>query len=196
VHAIGDRANRWTLEAFEAAQEASRRHGLRHRVEHAQLVHPADLPRFGQLRLVASMQPMHCASDEAIARRYWGARSECAYAWRSLLQSGAVLAFGSDAPVVAPDVLRGMYVAVFRRHPEDGRELPGSGEALSIREALRAYTLGPAYAAGEEHLKGSLEVGKVADFVAVDQDVLRKPETLREARVRMTVLGGEVVFSG
>ncbi|MDR7416505.1 MAG: amidohydrolase [Armatimonadota bacterium] len=195
VHAIGDRANRWTLDAFEAAQDASRQYGLRHRVEHAQLVHPTDLPRFGQLRLVASMQPIHCASDEAIARRYWGPRSGYAYAWRSLLRSGAVLAFGSDAPVEVPDVLRGMYVAVFRRHPEDGRELPGPEEALSVREALRAYTLGPAYAAGEEHLKGSLEVGKVADFVAVDRDVLRQPETLREARVRMTVLGGEVVFS-
>ncbi|MCS7174006.1 MAG: amidohydrolase [Armatimonadetes bacterium] len=195
VHAIGDRAVRWVLDAFEAAQEVSRRCGLRHRVEHAQLVHPLDLPRFGRLRLVASMQPSHCASDEALARQHWGARSRCAYAWRSLLRSGAVLAFGSDAPVEAPDVLRSLYVAVFRRHPEDRRELPGPEEALSVWEALRAYTLGPAYAAGEEYLKGSLEVGKVCDLVALDQDILQRPEALPQTRVRMTVLGGEVVFS-
>ncbi|MDR5709769.1 MAG: amidohydrolase [Armatimonadota bacterium] len=195
VHAIGDRANRWALDAFEAAQEVSRRGGLRHRVEHAQLVHPADLPRFGRLRVVASMQPLHCASDEALARQYWGARSRYAYAWRSLLRSGAVLAFGSDAPVESPDVLRSLYVAVFRRHPAGGQDLPGPEETLSVREALRAYTLGPAYAAGEEHLKGSLEVGKVCDLVALDQDILQTPEALPETRVRMTVLGGEVVFS-
>ncbi len=195
VHAIGDRANRLALDAFEAAREVSRRWGLRHRVEHAQLLHPLDLPRFGTLRVVASMQPVHCASDEPLVRRYWGGRARYAYAWRSLRQTGAVVAFGSDAPVESPDVLRGLYVAVFRRHPEDGRELPVPEESVSVREALRAYTLGAAYAAGEEHIKGSLEVGKVCDLVALDRDILRQPESLPEARVRMTVLGGEVVFS-
>jgi len=194
VHAIGDRANRWALDAFEASLEHSRRLGLRHRIEHAQLIHPDDLPRFARLGVVASMQPVHCPADRDLADRYWGERSKHAYAWRSLLRSGAVLAFGSDAPVETPDVLRGLYAAAFRRDPQDPRGPWYPEEAIPVLEAIRAYTLGAAYAAGEEHQKGSLEVGKVCDLVAVDWDIVREPEALADARVRLTVIGGEIVY--
>lgn len=194
VHAIGDRANRWALDAFEASLEHSRRLGLRHRIEHAQLVHPADVSRFAWLGVVASMQPVHCPADRSLAERHWGERCRYAYAWRSLLQSGAVLAFGSDAPVETPDVLRGLYAAVFRKHPEDPG-LPWFPEqALTVEEAVRAYTFGPAYAAGAEAHQGSLEVEKACDFVVLDRDVLEDPQGLASARVRMTVVGGEVVY--
>ena len=140
------------------------------------------------------MQPVHCPSDRNLAERYWGERSRFAYPWRSLLQSGAVLAFGSDAPVETPDVLRGLYAAAFRRDPHDPRGPWYPEEAITVLEAVRAYTLGAAYAAGEEHQKGSLEVGKVCDLVAVDRDIVREPDALADARVRLTVVGGEIVY--
>ncbi|MDR5682810.1 MAG: amidohydrolase [Armatimonadota bacterium] len=195
VHAIGDRANRWVLDAFEAAQPAARRFGLRQRIEHAQLLHPDDIGRFARIGVVASMQPIHCTSDRDTADRYWGRRARYAYAFRSLTDAGAVLAFGSDAPVETLDVLRGLHAAVFRRDPHDGRDPWYPQEALTVEEALRAYTNGAAYASGEEHVKGSLEEGKVCDLTVLDHDIVRDPSSLAHARVRMTVVGGQVVFS-
>ncbi len=196
VHAIGDRANRWALDAFQASLELSRLQKLRHRIEHAQLVHPDDVSRFASLGVVASMQPVHCPADRPLAERFWGDRCRHAYAWRSLLQAGAVVAFGSDAPVETADVLRGLYAAVFRKQPEDPGPPWFLEQALTVEEALRAYTFGPAYAAGVEHVQGSLEVGKVCDLVVLDRDVLEDPQALAFARVRMTVVGGEVVYQG
>jgi predicted amidohydrolase YtcJ len=195
IHAIGDRANRWVLDAFEAARPVARRFGLRQRIEHAQLLHPDDLARLAGLGVVASMQPIHCTSDRDAADRYWGRRARYAYAFRSLADSGAVLAFGSDAPVETLDVLRGLHAAVFRRDPADGRDPWYPQEALTVEGALRAYTNGAAYASGEEHVKGSLEEGKVCDLAVLDHDVVSEPASLAHARVRLTVLGGQVVFS-
>ncbi len=199
VHAIGDRANREVLEAFAAHREAARRAGVRFRLEHVQLLHPDDLPRLAQLGVVASMQPIHCTSDRDIADRYWGARSRTAYAWRSLRQRGTVLAFGSDAPVETLDPWQGLYAAVTRRRPDDPRPAWHPQETLTVEEALRAYTLGPAYASGEEVSRGTLAPGRLADFIVIDRDVLVEaaadPAALLETRVLATVIGGTPVHT-
>ncbi len=198
IHAIGDRANRWVLDAYEAHAGASARLGARHRIEHVQLVHPDDLPRLARLGVVASMQPIHATSDRDIAERYWGRRNQYAYAWRSLLGYGTALAFGSDAPVETPDVLHGVYAAVTRRRAsEPGGVSWHPQEALTVDEAFRAYSLGAAYASGQEDRGGALAVGKLADFAVLDHDVMRAPpETLLNTRVEATVIGGEVVYAG
>lgn len=196
IHAIGDQANRWALDAYEAHYEASQRAGARHRIEHVQILHPDDLPRLAQLGVTASMQPVHCTSDREIADRYWGGRSRYGYAWRSLLRTGAVLAFGSDAPVETPDPFQGLYAAVTRMRPEEPDAPPWyPEETLSIREAVEAYSVGAAAAAGRDAVSGSLTRGKYADFVVLNQDLLAVPaEDILQTRVLATVIGGEVVF--
>jgi predicted amidohydrolase YtcJ len=202
VHAIGDRANRWVLDAIEAARAVeapgSRGRPLRHRIEHVQLLHPDDLPRFARLGVVASMQPIHCTQDRDIADRYWGRRSRHAYAWRSLLESGARLAFGSDAPVETLDALAGIHAAVTRkRRDENDRASWYPEEALTVDEALSAYTIGPAYASGEEETKGVLGPGRVADFVVLSRDPLEVvPDDLPQITAEMTVVGGIVRYDG
>lgn len=197
IHAIGDRANRWVLDAYEAHYEASLRLGARHRIEHVQLLHPDDLTRLAQLSVTASMQPVHATSDREIADRYWGRRSRYGYAWRSLLQAGTPLAFGSDAPVETPDVFAGLYAAVTRRRPE---EPAGDSwypeETLTIHEAVRAYTAGAAYASGEDTVRGTLVEGLLADFVVLNQDIFTvAAEDLLQTRVLATVIGGEVAYA-
>jgi predicted amidohydrolase YtcJ len=197
VHAIGDRANRWVLDAIEAAQDDTRRHALRHRIEHVQVLHPDDLPRLSRLGVTASMQPIHCTQDRDIVDRYWGERGRCAYAFRSLLRGGTHLAFGSDAPVETFDVLTGVYAAVTRkRRSEPARPAWRPEEALTAAEAIAAYTEGAAYAAGEEGVKGRLAPGYVADFVGLSDDVLTVgADRLPEVRVRLLAVGGAVRYS-
>lgn len=196
IHAIGDRANREVLDAFTLHRVAARRAGVRFRIEHVQLLHPSDLPRLGALGVIASMQPIHCTSDRDIADRYWGARSRTAYAWRSLLRMGTVLAFGSDAPVETLDPWQGLYAAVTRRRPDDSRDAWYPEEALGVEEAVRAYTVGAAIASGEEEVKGRLAPGYLADFIVLDRDVMREPpEALLHTQVLATVIGGVPVFA-
>jgi predicted amidohydrolase YtcJ len=198
VHAIGDRANRAVLDAYETHWNASQRLGARHRIEHVQLLHPDDFPRLARLQVIASMQPIHATSDRDIAERYWGRRSRYAYAWRSLRDCGTVLAFGSDAPVETPDVFQGLYAAVTRRRGDEPDGEPWyPEEALTIDEAIRGYTVGAAYASGEEDHRGTLTVGKLADFAVLNHDVLQAgPEGLLQARVVATVIGGAIVYRG
>lgn len=204
VHAIGDRANRWVLDALEANLEASRRQKLRHRIEHVQLLHPDDLPRLARLGVVASMQPIHATYDRDLAEHYWGKRSRYAYAWRSILDSGVILAFGSDTPYGVPDPLvgldpfRGLYAAVTRKRENE----PASSawypeECLTLQEAIRAYTVGAAYASGEEAYRGMLSEGYLADFVVLNQDPfqLSTPEELLTITVEATVVGGAIRFA-
>jgi len=197
VHAIGDRANRWVLDAIEDARADTARHGLRHRIEHAQVLHPDDLPRLAALGVVASMQPIHCTQDRDIANRYWGARSRYAYAFRSLLRHGTHLTFGSDAPVETLDALAGIYAAVTRkRQAEPDAPAWYPEEALTVAETIGAYTQGPAYATGEETTKGVLASGYVADFVGLSEDLLAvPPDRIPAARVMLTVVGGVVRYS-
>src|SRR3989449_7740995 len=198
IHAIGDRANRWVLDAYEAHAGASARLGARHRLEHVQLLHPDDLPRLARLRVVASMQPIHATSDRDIAERYWGRRNQYAYAWRALLGCGTALAFGSDAPVETPDVLQGVYAAVTRRRAsEPGGVSWHPQEALTVDEALRAYSVGAAYASGREDSGGTLAGGEPADFSILRHDVMRAaPEKLLNTRGEGAGVGGEGVYAG
>jgi predicted amidohydrolase YtcJ len=198
IHAIGDRANRVVLDAFGASRGVWEPLGLRQRIEHAQVLHPDELPRFAALGVIASVQPIHSTQDMDLVDRLWGLRGRYAYAFRSLLESGAHVAFGSDAPVETPDPLAGLYAAVTRRRA-DGRPEGGwyPQERISIDSAIRAYTTGAAYAAGWESRSGSLTPGKYADFVVLSQDILAPPaEAILETRVTCTVIDGTVVFEG
>ncbi len=198
VHAIGDAANRAVLDAIHKAHHALRptHHAtLPDRIEHLQLIHPDDLSRLARLGVVASMQPIHATSDMEMAERHWGRRCAWAYAWRSVLDSGATLAFGSDCPIETLDPLAGIHAAVTRRRA-DG--LPGPegwvpAQRLTVAEAVQAYTLGAAHASGEDHLKGSITPGKLADLVVLSQDIFQiDPMEILNTRVEMTLFDGQI----
>jgi predicted amidohydrolase YtcJ len=197
IHAIGDRANRVLLDIFEEVARENGARDRRFRVEHAQHLHPDDVPRFARLGVVASMQPYHAIDDGRWAEKVIGAeRVRGTYAFRWLLDAGARLAFGSDWYVAPPTPLEGIYAAVTRRTLDDAN--PGGWvpeQRITAEEALRAYTAGAAHASFEEREKGILARGMLADFVILDRDFTRiAPEDIRDARVLMTVVGGEVVF--
>ena len=170
---------------------------LRHRIEHAQLLHADDIHRFAQLGVIASVQPIHATQDMRIADRYWGARSRYAYAFRSLWDSGAKLAFGSDAPVETPDVIQGIHAAVTRMRADGS---PGGDgwypeERLTVAEAVWAYTMGAAYAGGTESSQGSITPGKLADVAVLSQDIFTiHPMAILETDVEATIFGGVFVF--
>ena len=197
THAIGDSANRMVLDALEASRRAGRGLHLRHRIEHAQLLHADDIQRFVQLGVIASVQPIHATQDMRIADRYWGARSRYAYAFRSLWDSGAKLAFGSDAPVETPDVIQGIHAAVTRMRADGS---PGGDgwypeERLTVAEAVWAYTVGAAYAGGTESSQGSIMPGKLADLVVLSQDIFTiHPMAILETDVEATIFGGAFVW--
>ncbi|HPL14864.1 MAG TPA: amidohydrolase [Candidatus Aminicenantes bacterium] len=196
THAIGDRANRETLDIYE---EAFRAHpgktDLRWRIEHAQHLHPADVPRFGKLGVVAAMQAVHCPSDGPWVPKRLGAKraGETSYVWRSLLKSGAVIANGTDAPVEAADPLPSFYAAVTRKMNNGEAFFPA--QKMSREEALRSYTVNGAYAAFEEGIKGTLAAGKLADVTVFTRDLLTCPEEeILSAEVAMTIVGGKVLY--
>jgi predicted amidohydrolase YtcJ len=196
IHAIGDAANRRVLDIYAQIRQEAPEVNLRQRIEHVQLLSPEDLPRLAEMGVVASMQPIHAVHDRVMAERQWGRRCRHAYAWRSLLQSGARLAFGTDAPVEALNPLLGLYAAVTRRDA-DGQPPAGwyPQERLGLSEALHAYTQGAAYAAYGEHRRGRLAPGMFADLVVLSQDVWAgPPETLLETQVDLTMVGGEIVY--
>ena len=196
VHAIGDRAIGLQLDIFGRVAQANGPRDRRFRIEHAQHIAPDDIARFARLDVIASMQPYHAIDDGRWAERVIGPeRIRTTYAFRSLLDAGARVAFGSDWFVAPPTPLEGIYAAVTRRTLDDRN--PGGWvpeQRISVEEALRAYTITAAYASFEEAEKGSLERGKLADFVWLDRDLTRiAPETIRDARVVMTVVGGRIV---
>jgi predicted amidohydrolase YtcJ len=195
VHAIGDRANHLVLNALEDIQNITAQHNLRHRIEHVQFLKPADVPRLSTLGVVASMQPQHCPSDLPILGMVEG-RDLASYAWRSLLDAGATVAFGSDSPVEVPNPFHGLHAAITRTTAEgkpDGGWEPQ--ERITLEEALHAYCSAPAYASGEENIKGTLSPGMLADFAVLDTDIFAVgPAELRETKVLMTVTGGSVRY--
>jgi predicted amidohydrolase YtcJ len=196
VHAIGDRANRETLDLFERAFEAHPdKTDLRWRIEHSQHLNPADIPRFAKLGVIASMQAVHCTSDGpwVVPRLGEKRAAEGAYVWRSLLDSGAVVTNGTDAPVEDVNPIASFYAAVTRRmangetfHPE---------QRMTREEALRSYTASNAYAAFEENIKGTLTEGKLADVTVLSRDIMTIPEDeIPKTEVLYTIVGGEVKY--
>jgi predicted amidohydrolase YtcJ len=194
IHAIGDRAVRIALDAIAPTRITSP--GLRQRLEHIQLVREEDLGRFGALGVIASMQPIHCTSDRDIADRYWGPkRTPRAYPWRTLLERGAVLAFGSDAPVEPIDPLLGIHAAVSRRRPGD-RDAWFPAQRLTLDEAIHGYTAGAAFSTGREKDWGTLEVGMRCDATVVDRDLAKIEENeLLQAKVSATITDGVVRYA-
>jgi predicted amidohydrolase YtcJ len=189
VHAIGDQANRDALDAFEATRSEWQPLGLRQRIEHAQLLAAEDVGRFAELGIAASVQFSHAPSDRDLADRFWGGTASEPYAFRSLLESGAVLANGSDAPIEELDPLLGIRAGVARTL--DGREPWRPEQALTVEQALYASTVAPAWLARDEHRRGKLVPGYLADLVVLDGDPLAcEPEELGEIQVVATMLGG------
>ena len=197
VHAIGDRGNRIVLDAYEAALAAVPVADHRFRVEHAQVLSPEDIPRFAKLGVIASMQATHQTSDMRWAEARVGPeRIRGAYAWRSLLESGAVVVNGTDFPVEQVDPLLTFHAAVTRQDPEGAP--PGGwypAQKMTREEALRSMTIGAAWAGFQEALLGSLTRGKAADFVVLDRDVMTVPDgEILKTRVLATYLGGKPVY--
>ena len=196
THAIGDRANRIVIDAYAAALQG--RNDRRFRIEHAQVVALEDIPRFAEYSIVASMQPSHATSDMRWAQARLGPwRINGAYAWRRFLTLGIPVASGSDFPVEEPNPLWGFYAAVTR---QDRAGSPPGGwfpaQRMTRQEALKSWTLEGAYAAFEEQIKGSLEPGKLADFVMLSGDIMTMPPPgIPGVQVKLTVVGGEIVFS-
>ncbi|HSR69008.1 MAG TPA: amidohydrolase [Acidobacteriota bacterium] len=198
THAIGDRAIRELLDIYQRVAEENGERDRRFRIEHAQHIHPDDIQRFAAQDVIASMQPYHAIDDGRWAEKVIGPeRIRTTYAFRSLVESGATVAFGSDWFVAPPTPLEGIYAALTRR-TLDGANPQGwvPEEKISLEQALQAYTRNAAYASFQEDLKGTLEKGKLADFVVIDRDLSAIPAAeIREAQILRTVVGGEVVFS-
>ncbi len=197
LHAIGDRANRVALDAFEAALKINKRRNARHKIEHAQFVHRDDFARFKELDVLASMQPCHLLADMRWAPTILGSEREYeGYAVGTMRKAGARLAFGTDYPVEHINPLRGLYAAVTREFEDGGPEggwLPG--EKVSLEEAIRAYTLGSAFAEFEERRKGTLSPGKFADLIVLSQDITNvSPSELLRTDVLLTMVGGKIVY--
>jgi predicted amidohydrolase YtcJ len=196
IHAIGDRANREALNIYESVfREHPEKKDLRWRIEHAQHIDPADIPRFHQLGVIAAMQANHCTSDAPFVILRLGEKRarEGAYVWQSLMKSGAIVGNGTDAPVEDVSPIACYYAAVSRRVKDGTVFFPE--QRMSREEALKAYTWNNAYAAFEDKIKGSLEVGKLADVTVLSKDILTVPEDqILSADVKYTIVGGKIAF--
>jgi len=197
IHAIGDRANAAILDHFQNVERANGARDRRFRIEHAQHVRMEDLKRFGPLKVVASMQPFHIIDDGRWAwKRLDEKRIKGTYAFRTLLDSGGVLAFGSDSPVAPLNPLFGVYAAVTRRTLDDKN--PGGWvpeQKISVEETVKAFTWGSAYAEYQDNVKGTLGTGKLADFVILSDDIFSiDPVKIRDVTVVTTIVDGKVVY--
>ena len=197
IHAIGDKANATILDYYENAAKVNGARDRRFRIEHAQHLRPQDIARFGRLKVVASLQPLHIIDDGRWAgKRLDEQRLKGTYAFRTLLDSGAVLAFGSDSPVASLNALWGIYAAVTRRTLDDKNPNGWiSEQKITVDEAVRGFTWGSAYAEFQENVKGTLEVGKLADLIIISDDIFKiDPVKIGSAKVLVTVMNGKVVF--
>ncbi|HSJ55302.1 MAG TPA: amidohydrolase, partial [Anaerolineae bacterium] len=201
VHAIGDRANREMLDIFQRMKEDNRARltappAARHRIEHVQNIRLEDVARLGRLGIVASVQPVHVVDDLPVVERSVGSRARFTYAFRDMLATGAIVAFGSDCPVADPNPWWGIHAAVTRRQ-RDGSP-PGGwypAQRLTVAEAVWCFTMGPAVASGRQGDLGSISPGKLADLVVLDRDILTvEPMEIANAQIVTTVLGGQVVY--
>jgi hypothetical protein len=197
IHAIGDKANHWVLNACEKARQLNGKRDSRHRIEHAQVLGDDDIPRFAALGVIASMQPTHCITDKRFAEKRIGTR-RCrgAYAWQRLMDAGATIAFGSDYPVEPTNPLEGLYAAVTRK---DRVGETGDGwfpdQKLSMEKAIELYTLGSAYAEFMEDRKGMIKEGYLGDVVIFNNDLMSIPhDQIMSTKVDYTIVGGEIVY--
>jgi hypothetical protein len=199
-HAIGDRANREILDRYEVAfkENSAKASNARYRIEHAQHISPVDIPRFGQLGVIPAMQAVHLSSDRPWAIERLGEKriKEGAYMWQSLLKTGAKIVNGTDVPVEPINPMASFFASVTRQtllgEPTGGYE---PAEKLTREQALKSYTLDAAYGAFEENIKGSIEVGKLADFTVFSQDIMGVPDNqILSTQVEMTILGGKLVY--
>ena len=200
THAIGDKAVRLALDAYQHAAEVNQSKDRRHRVEHIETVSAQDIPRFGKLGVIASMQPLHSYPNEDTLHIWAGnigpERASRAWAWRSIQQAGGVLAFGSDWPVVTLNPWPGVQTALTRQ-TSDGEPVGGflPKQRLSLEDTIRAYTLGAAFAGHREKTEGSLEEGKLADLIILDRDLFKiEPSDIGETQVLLTMVGGKIVY--
>ena len=197
IHAIGDAANRQVLDALGYAQQLYSREDQRNRIEHAQIVALEDIVRFKDLDIIASMQPTHATSDKNMAEdRVGPQRIKGAYAWQSFLRQGTVVASGSDFPVESANPFLGFYASITRKDIQ-GNPLSGwySNEAMDRVQTLKSFTIDAAFAGFQEDVLGSLEPGKWADFIIIDQDIMMAPDSmLWQTKVLQTWLAGEKVF--
>ena len=197
VHAIGDAANRQALDVFEQVVKENPGSDHRHRIEHAQVVALEDIPRFKRLGVIPAMQAVHATSDKNMAEKRVGPeRIKGAYAWRKFLDTGAVIPNGTDAPVEKVNPFHVLFASVTRQSRD---EEPAGGwypeEKMTREEALRSYTIWAAYVAFEENIKGSIREGKLADFIVIDRDYMKCPDSeIKDIRVLQTILGGKVVY--
>ncbi|MBD8540962.1 amidohydrolase [Oxalobacteraceae sp. CFBP 8761] len=197
VHAIGDAGNKQILDIYQKEVSATKSSAQRHRIEHAQVVQPGDIPRFKSIGIIPSMQPTHATSDKNMAETRVGPeRIKGAYAWRTFLHQGSRIACGSDFPVEAPNPFFGLHAAVTR---QDAQGQPVAGwypnQAMSLKEAFRCFTLDAAYAGHREDSLGSLEAGKLADFIVIDQDLFKMPTyDIHKTGVLETWVAGKQVF--
>ena len=200
THAIGDKAVRTALDAYQHAAETNRTHDARPRVEHIETIAASDIPRFGKQGVIASMQPLHAYPDEDTlqvwARNVGPERVQRAWVWRSIEKSGGVLAFGSDWPVVTLNPWPGVQNALTRQTTEgDPPEGFVPGERISLEDTIKAYTLGAAFAGRREKTEGSLEPGKLADLIVIQQDIFKiEPSDISKTEVLLTMVGGKVVY--
>ncbi|NMB53107.1 MAG: amidohydrolase [Leptolinea sp.] len=197
IHAIGDRANREILNIYAEVKRTQPFTGMRNRIEHVQLLSLEDSGRLAELGVIASMQPIHATSDMDIAEKHWGSRLAGAYAWKTQLEKGAVLAFGSDCPVETMNPLAGIHAAVTRRRADGSPGPDGwrSEQRLTVEEAVRGYTIGPAYAAGMEDRLGILAPGYLADMTILDRDIFTiDPMEILNTRVLGTIVDGKFAW--
>lgn len=198
VHSIGDKGNNWTLNAYEKAQQLNGKRDSRHRDEHTQTLIPSDIPRFAQLGVIASMQPTHCITDKNFCEKRIGTeRAKGAYAWKSLADAGGMLAFGTDYQVEPLNPMEGLYAAVTRK---DRLGENGDGwypeQKITMKEAIKYYTLGSAYAQFMENRKGMIKAGYLADIVITDKDLFTIPENeIMTTKVDYTITGGVIVYA-
>jgi hypothetical protein len=195
IHAIGDRANSEVLDFFGKKHSISKKLGLKHRIEHAQLLRKEDIGKFKKYDIAASVQPIHLIADRDMAEKYWGERSKYAYPFNALLKTGARLGFGSDSPIESPDPLLGIYAAVARKDPAEKRPSWYPEQCVTREQAINAYTVGAAEICGWRGQCGQIAEGKLADFVVLSDDIINADiEIIPNIKVLATIVDGRIVY--
>ena len=196
IHAIGDRANSELLKFFGRKYAISKKLGLKHRIEHAQVLRKSDIPKFKKYNVAVSVQPIHIIADRDLADKHWGKRAKYAYPYSMLLKAGAQMGFGSDSPIEDPNPFMGIYSAVARKKPGEDRPAWYPEQKLTVKQAVKAYTVGSADICGWQGKSGILAEGARADFVVISDDIFRiKPDEIPDIKVLATVVDGRVVYN-